>query len=79
MLHISTLQPASLQWRHDRRLVCTAGNVAKWGEYTTGRHVHVEIPGGDHYFVSRHYQEVVKVLACRQKLRNESSRAEVRI
>ena len=36
--------------------------MAKWGEYTTGRHVHVSIPGGDHYFVSTHYQEVVKVL-----------------
>ena len=38
-----------------------AGNVAQWGQYTTGAYQNVEIPDGHHYFVSTHYQKVTKV------------------
>jgi hypothetical protein len=40
----------------------TTGNVAKWGEYTTGPFRNVEILGGGHYFVSTHYRAVVDVV-----------------
>ncbi len=33
-----------------------AGNVAQWGQYTTGPYHNIHIEGGDHYFVSTHYQ-----------------------
>ena len=35
-----------------------AGNVAQWKKYTTGPYRNIEVPGGDHYFVSSHYRQV---------------------
>ena len=35
---------------------CPVGNVAQWGQYTTGPYRNIPIEGGDHYFVSTHYQ-----------------------
>ena len=59
-----------LTLRHSSSTACcspprqrlSAGNVAKWGEYTVGPYRNTEIAGGDHYFVSTHYRAVVDVV-----------------
>ena len=41
---------------HEIFVFVCAGNVGQWGQYTTGPYRNVPIQGGDHYFVSTHYQ-----------------------
>ena len=34
------------------------GNIAQWEQYTMGPYRNIDIPDGNHYFISTHYREV---------------------